>query len=263
MTPFGRHLDKSVKQLTQLAVAEALADSGAKAGDVEVAFFGNTVQGFMEGQLYIPGQIALLPLGFEGVPIHNVENACATASTAFHLAVSQLRAGMVDIALAVGVEKMHSPDKVKMFSIFDAGWDLETVDENARKLIELGAGVEVPDGTTSTKPYSLFMDVYAGLGRQLMRNHGITQRQIAHASAKNHTHAVHNERAQYRIAMTTDEVLSAPPITYPMTLPMCAPISDGAAAAIICTRAGLARLGIGLERGSKGSGKRDAIGKLP
>ena len=95
------------------------------------------------------------------------------------------------------------------------------------------------------------MDVYAGLGRQLMRNHGITQRQIAHASAKNHTHAVHNERAQYRIAMTTDEVLSAPPITYPMTLPMCAPISDGAAAAIICTRAGLARLGIGLERAVK------------
>lgn len=251
MTPFGRHMDKSVKQLTEAAVTDALSDAGANPGQVDVAFFGNTVQGYMEGQLYIPGQIALLPLGFGGVPVHNIENACATASTAFHLAVSQLRASMADVALAVGVEKMYSTDKAKMFSIFDSGWDLETVDKNAKTLIELGHGVEVPEGTTSEKPYSLFMDVYAGLGRQLMREHGVTQRQIAHASAKNHTHAVHNDRAQYRIAMTTDEVLVAPPITYPMTLPMCAPISDGAAAAILCTKAGLARIGIGLDRAVK------------
>lgn len=248
MTPFGRHLDKTVKQLTQTAVSDALADAGAKAGEVEVAFFGNTVQGFMEGQLYIPGQIALLPLGFDGIPVHNVENACATASTAFHLAVTQLRAGMGDVALAVGTEKMYSTDKTKMFSVFDSGWDLETVDANFSKLVALGEGVEVPDGTTSERPYSLFMDVYAGLGRQMMRRFGITQRQIAHVSAKNHTHAVHNERAQYRVAMTTDEVMAAPPITYPFTLPMCAPISDGAAAAILCTRKGLERLGIGTER---------------
>lgn len=248
MTPFGRHMDKSVKQLTAWAVGDALADCGAKAEQMDVAFFGNTVQGYMQGQLYIPGQIALVPLGLGGVPIHNVENACATASTAFHLAVAQLRAGMADVALAVGVEKMYSADKAKMFSIFDSGWDLETVETNAEKMIRLGDGVPVPEGTTSDKPYSLFMDVYAGLGRQLMRVHGVTQRQIAHASAKNHTHSVHNERAQYRVPMTTDEVLAAPPITYPFTLPMCAPISDGAAAAVICNRAGLDRLGIGTER---------------
>jgi acetyl-CoA acetyltransferase len=248
MTAFGRHLDKSVKQLTHLAVRDALADANCGAHDVDVAFFGNAVQGYMQGQLFIRGQIALLPLGFDGVPIHNVENACATASTAFHLAVSQLRAGLADVALAVGVEKMYTTDKAKMFSVFDSGWDLETVEENSRRMIALGQDVAVPAGSQSPKPYSLFMDVYAGLGRQLMREHGITQRQVAAVSAKNHTHAVHNERAQYRMAMTVDEVLAAPPIIYPFTLPMCAPISDGAAAAVLCNREGLRKLGLSPSR---------------
>lgn len=248
MTPFGRHLDKSVKQLTAWAVGDALSDAGCTAENVDVAFFGNSVQGYMQGQLFIPGQIALLPLGFVGIPIHNVENACATGSTAFHLAVAQLRAGMADVAIAVGVEKMYSKDKAKMFALFDSGWDLETVDENARRMLALGEGVEVPPGTTSDKPYSLFMDVYAGLGRQLMREHGITQRQIAAVAAKNHNHSVRNERAQYRSPMSIEDVLGAAPITYPFTVPMCAPISDGAAATIVCTRAGLARLGLSERR---------------
>jgi acetyl-CoA acyltransferase len=248
MTHFGRHLDKSVKQLSEWAVRDALADAGCTPQAVDVAFFGNSVQGYMQGQLYIRGQIALLPLGFGGVPVHNVENACATASTAFHLAVTQLRAGSADVALAVGVEKMYSTDKAKMFSAFDSGWDIETVEDNKRRLIALGDGVAVPEGTTSPKPYSVFMDVYAGLGRQVMRTYGVTQRQIAAVAAKNHGHSVHNERAQYRNAMTIDEVLNAPPITYPFTVPMCSPISDGAAAAIMCNREGLKKLGVPAKR---------------
>ncbi len=248
MTPFGRHLDKSLKHLTAMAVGDALRDAGCAARDVQAAFFGNSVQGYMQGQLFIRGQVALLPLGLEGIPIHNVENACATASTAFHLAVCQLRAGMADVVLAVGVDKMYSGDKAKMFSVFDSGWDIETVEQNTRTLVALGEGVEVPPGTTSQKPYSVFMDVYAAFGRQLMRRFGVTQRQIAAVAAKNHTHAVHNERAQYRMAMDVEEVLKAPPITFPITLPMCAPISDGAAAAVICTGAGLRRLGLSMSR---------------
>lgn len=248
MTPFGRHLDKSVKQLTEMAVCDALADAQCQPRSVDVAFFGNSVQGYMQGQLFIRGEIALLPLGFDGVPVHNVENACATASTAFHLAVSQLRAGIADVALSIGVEKMYSTDKAKMFSIFDSGWDLETVEENARQMVALGEGLTVPPGTTSDKPYSIMMDVYAGLARQLMKKHGITQRQIAAVAAKNHTHSVHNERSQYRNPMTVEEVLNAPPITYPFTLPMCSPISDGAAAAILCNREGLKKLGISEKR---------------
>jgi acetyl-CoA acyltransferase len=242
MTPFGRHLDKTIKDLTRMAVAEAVLDAGCKREDVEVAFFGNTVQGLMQGQLFVRGQVALLPEGFEGIPIHNVENACATASTAFHLAVAHLRAGMADVALAVGAEKMYSTDKARMLSVFDSGWDIETVKENSDLLLSLGDGVEVPPGTTSDRPYSVFMDVYAAFGRQLMSRYGLTQRQIAAVAAKNHRHSVHNERAQYRNSMSIDEVLAALPITYPLTLPMCAPISDGAAAVILCTEHGRKRI---------------------
>jgi acetyl-CoA acyltransferase len=248
MTPFGRHLDKSVKQLAGQAVTDALSDATCTTDDVQVVYFGNSVQGFMEGQVFIRGQVALLPQGFDGVPIHNVENACATASTAFHLAVLHLRSGEADVALAVGVEKMYSTDKAKMFSVFDSGWDIETVEANTAKLVALGAGVEAPPGTTSERPYSVFMDIYAAFGRQLMRRYGITQRQIAAVAAKNHTHSVHNERAQYRKPMTIEEVLGASPITYPLTLPMCAPISDGAAAAVLCTKAGIKRLGLDTSR---------------
>ena len=119
---------------------------------------------------------------------------------------------------------------------------MQTAQANQARLIELGHGIEPPPGTMSTKPYSVFMDVYAAFCRDHMRRHGTTQRQIAAVAAKNHTHSVHNPLSQYRQAYTVEEVLAAPPIAYPLTLPMCAPVSDGAAAALLCTDAGLQRL---------------------
>jgi acetyl-CoA acetyltransferase len=77
-----------------------------------------------------------------------------------------------------------------------------------------------------------------------MKRFGTTQRQLAVVAAKNHAHSVHNALSQYRNSYTADEVLAAPPITYPLTLPMCSPISDGSAAAIVCTAAGLKRWNI-------------------
>jgi len=251
MTLFGRHLDKTIKQLTAAAVKDALEDAGCARERIGAAFFGNTVQGFMGGQQFIRGQVALAPLGLQGIPVFNLENACATGSSAFNLAVNYLRAESTDVAIAVASEKMYSTDKAKMFSVFDSGWDIDTPEENERTLLAMGQGVEVPAGTTSTKPYSRFMDIYAAYGRQLMRNSGVTQRQIAIVAAKNHAHAVHNERAQYRQAMTPEEVLAAPPITYPLTLPMCAPVSDGAAAVILCTGEALARHGFNRQRAVK------------
>ena len=106
----------------------------------------------------------------------------------------------------------------------------------------MGHGIEPPEGSTSKAPYSLFMDIYAAFGRFHMREFGTTQRQFAAVAAKNHGHSAHNPLAQYRNTYTIDEILAAPPITYPLTLPMCAPISDGAAAAIVCSEAALARL---------------------
>jgi len=243
MTHFGRHLDLTEKQLTAQAVENALRDAGCERGRVGAAFYGNCSQGYMHGQHFIRGQVALLPLGLQGIPVTNVENACATGSTAFHMAVSYVRAGGADVALAVGTEKMYSTDRAKMFGVFDSGWDIELTEQTRAAFAAMGAGVEVPPGSTSTKPYSPFMDVYAGFARGYMRRFGITQHQLAVIAAKNHVHSVHNPRAQFRAAMTADEVLAAPPITYPLTLPMCSPISDGSAAALVCSAEALSRHG--------------------
>lgn len=248
MTAFGKLADINIKQLTRQAVAGALADSGLMTRDIEGAFFSNAVQGHMEGQHLIRGQIALREIGMQGVPVVNVENACAGASSAFNLAVNFLRAGAGDVALVVGAEKMYSDDRVRMFGAFDSAWDVSSADRIRQQLVMMGEGVEVPPGTTSSSPYSVFMDVYAAFARQHMRTFGTTQRQIAAVAAKNHDHSVHNPFAQYRRSFTVDEVLAAAPITYPLTVPMCAPISDGAAAVILCTEAAVKRHGLDRNR---------------
>jgi acetyl-CoA acetyltransferase len=148
---------------------------------------------------------------------------------------------MGEVALAVGVEKMYSTDRARMFSAFDSGWDVETAEKNREQLMALGQGVEVPEGTTSPRPYSAMMDVYAAWARFHMHTFGTTREQIAAVAAKNHAHSVHNPHSQYRTAYSVEDVLSAPPITYPLTLPMCAPISDGAAAAILVRESALKR----------------------
>lgn len=242
MTKFGRHLDLSYKELAKNSIEQALTDAGADKADVKQAYFASCVIGFMHDQHMIPGHVTLRSMGFEGIPIFNLEGACASATSALHLAANAIKSGSCDIAIAVGTEKMNSPDKAKMFSAFDSAWDVETVGDNRDILLEMGAGVECPEGSQSTKPYSMFMDVYAAFSRHHMKTFGTTQRQIAAVSAKNHQHSVHNPLSQYQVAYTIEEVLAAPPITYPLTLPMCAPISDGAAAAVLCNAEGLKRL---------------------
>lgn len=137
---------------------------------------------------------------------------------------------------------MINEDKAKMFAAFDSAWDVSTVADNRDTLLAMGAGFECPEGSQSPKPYSMFMDVYAAFSRHHINTFGTTQRQIAAVCAKNHTHSVHNPLAQYQRPYTIEEVLAAPPITYPLTLPMCAPISDGAAATVLCNAEGLKRL---------------------
>jgi acetyl-CoA acetyltransferase len=241
MTPFGKLLDRSVKDLTREAVTAALVDADGTIADLEAVQFSNACQGHMQGQELIRGEIALRSMGIEGIPVTNVENACASASTAVHGAVQFLRAGMGEVALAVGVEKMYSTDRARMFSAFDSGWDVETAEKNRERLMALAQGVEVPEGTTSPRPYSAMMDVYAAWARFHMRTFGTTREQIATVAAKNHAHSIHNPYSQYRTAYSVEDVLNAPPITYPLTLPMCAPISDGAAAAILMRESALKR----------------------
>jgi acetyl-CoA acetyltransferase len=234
MTPFGKYLDRSIKQMTEAAVGQALTDGGAAIGDIETAYFANAAQSILEGQATIPGEIALRTMGFEGIPITNVENACASASTALDMAATWLKAGRGGVALAVGAEKMFSEDRELMFRVFDSGWDVHNVEAAMARLLELGAGVDDPEGDEDTGQRSIFMDVYAALAKFHMKTLGTTQEQIAAVAAKNHDHSQHNPLSQYREPMTLDEVLTARKISWPLTLPMCSPISDGAAAAVLC-----------------------------
>ncbi len=242
MTQFGRHLDRSLHSLGQEALDAVLRDAGAGVADIGQVFYSGVTQGPLQGQTAVPGQILLNKLGFSGVPMWNIENACASGTSAFQLAVQTLHAGTCDIALAFGAEKMNIEDKQRAIAMFSGGWDVTTAAENEALLLALGEGVEVPPGSESTRPYSKFMAIYAAMCRFWMKNFGTTQRQIAAVSSKNHMHSVHNPLSQYRQAFTIEEVLAAPPITYPLTMPMCAPITDGAAAVIVCNEAGLKKL---------------------
>ena len=243
MTVFGRHLERTLDDLAGEALSSALKDASCETSDLGAAYYAGMTNGPLQGQISIPGQVVFSKIGIEGIPIYNIENACASGSSAFNLAVQSLRAGTTDVALALGAEKMNIPDKMKAFAIFEGGWDVSRAEENYQTLVKMGEGIEVPPGTTSDKPFSKFMEIYAAMCRLHMKTYGTTQRQIAAVSAKNHTHSVHNPFSQFRKPFTIEEILAAPPITYPITLPMCAPLSDGAAAAIVCTEEGLARIG--------------------
>lgn len=244
MTPFGKFFEKSVKDLTREAVDAALRDAGTDRSALDCAFFANASQAAMEGQFMIPGEVALRSMGIAEIPVTNVENACASASTAFHLAYAHVKAGLADVALAIGAEKMYDRDKAKSFAVFNGAWDVHDVDRIVAGLSRLGDGVEPPPGRdVDAGQRSVFMDVYAALAKFHMKTFGLTERQLAAVAAKNHFHSTMNPLSQYRNDMTVDEVLSARMIAWPLTLPMCAPISDGAAAAILCSADAVKRFG--------------------
>ncbi len=243
MTPFGKFPDLSVKDLAVQASTGALDDAGTDIGGIGAIYFGNTSQGALEGQFMVRGEMALRRMGLNGIPVVNVENACATASTAFHQAVNHVRAGVSDVALAVGAEKMYFDDKEKVFSIFDGAWDVHNREGTYNLLRDLTADCVLPDEALSAQvnQKSLFMDVYAFLSRYHMDKFGTSQRQMAAVASKNHFHASLNPLSQFRNDMSIDDVLSARLISWPLTLPMCAPISDGAAAAVVCSKEALSR----------------------
>jgi acetyl-CoA acyltransferase len=244
MTRFAKQPDLSLKQLVAAAVGDALADAGLAAADIQAAFFSNTVQGALEGQLMVRGQIALRPLGIEGVPVFNVENACASASSAFALAVNHIKAGAADIVLAVGADKMVVPDRAKMFGIFDGAWDVHDTEAGRERLLAMAGDVPTPEGVEELPQRSFFMDVYAAWAKAHMAAFGTTQAQIAAVAAKNQSNGALNPLAQYQRAMSVADVLAAQTVAWPLTLPMCAPISDGAAAAILVSERKCRELGL-------------------
>ena len=116
MTRFAKQPDRTLKDLTAEAVTGALKDAGRTAVDVQAAYVGNAVAGTITGQEMVLGQVVLRPLGIGEIPIMNVENACASASTAFHLGWQAVATGVHDVVLAVAVEKMTHLDKARSFA---------------------------------------------------------------------------------------------------------------------------------------------------
>lgn len=232
MTPFGRHLEKSHEELTQMAVRLALADAGIEGNKIDMAVYANVIQGFFAGEMSIPGEYALRPLGISGVRGFHVEQACASSTVGLHLAIDHVRMGIAEMALVVGAEKLYSDDRAKRFAVFQQPRDLVEARDFIAKTAHLLQ--PVPLGKESESP-NVLMEAYAAQARLHMATYGTTQAQIAAVAAKDHTHSQWNPLSQYREAMSEEHILAAPQVAWPLTNPMCAPISDGAAAAIVCS----------------------------
>ncbi len=224
MTRFEKS-GRSLKELVAEAATQALADASATPGDVHAAYVGNAVAGLLTGQEMIRGQVLLRGLGIEAIPIFNVENACASAATAFHLGWQAVATGMQDVVLCVGAEKLtHTDPSVGLDAIGTA------VDVEARA--ELAAEFGAEPGATRR---SFFMDIYAALTRDYMARSGAEPEHFAEVVVKNQHNGKLNPRAQYGAELTVDAVLAAREILSPLTLLMCSPISDGAAAVVLAS----------------------------
>lgn len=246
MIRFDKHPDKGIKQMTAEALEDLRRDTGFDNSVVEAVWFSNSGWGLSEYQHCIRGQVALAPVGLQGLPITNVENACASGSTAIHGAWTAVTAGLYDVVLAVGTEKVWFPqDKAKMFEGFMSGTDVEfsrTMIEIFRADAKKKAAESGAAGREKKGGHSGFMDIYAMGARMHMQRYGTTQRQLAVIASKNRRHGSLNPLAQFQQEMSVDEVLEDAVVSYPLTRAMCAPIGDGSAAALICSERGLAKL---------------------
>ncbi len=245
MTRFGKHLDRTLKGLAGEAISEALADAGLEGSAIQAAWMGNAAGGVVQGQEMISGQVALRELGIGRIPVVNVENACATSSTAFNQACAMVTLGAYDVVLVCGFEKLFHADKQRSFAAFDGAVDTENPEGvmGALRTLAAKAGEEV-DVVNAGKTRSVFMDIYSLLTIAHMKAFGTTREQIAAVAAKNAFHGSLNPRAQFQTPMSVEEVLAAREIVYPLTLPMCSPIGDGAAALVIVSERKSRQLGM-------------------
>jgi len=238
MIRFNKYPDRGVRDMAHEATALALKDAGLKKKDLESVFFANTFWGMFKRQHSIRGQVICRSMGIEAIPVTNIENACAGASTALHLACTGIKAGMYDVALALGSEKITHEDKMKSLSAYASCMDVANFNQHLAMMEELNNSfsLEIPEGQTPPgQGRSVFMDAYAMGARWHMSKYGSTREQLAAICAKNHFHGSLNPMAQYQQDMTVDQVLADHPVAYPLTRSMCAPVGDGASAAIVCS----------------------------
>ena len=235
-TPFRRWPDKSFKDLTRECYLGALKDAGLESGaQIASAWFGNCLMHYW-GQPMIRGNVCFTPLVRDGLfpdraPITNVEGGCATGSLALLGAFKDVKSGGAELALAVGVEKLFDPTgPEKILPYFSNGIDQLDPSEWEAHYREVGQYVGKPFDPAPDR--TIAMDTYAMQALLHMKRFGSTVEQIAYACAKNHRNGALNPNAQYRFPMTVEQVLADRPISHPLTRAMCAPIGDGAAAAL-------------------------------
>ena len=208
MTPFGRHTERTGRDLFAEATARAFTDAGVERGAVEEVFFGNFMGEFAETQGH-QGPLAAEVAGVQA-PATRLDSACASSGAAVRYGVERIRAG-ADVVLVGGAERMNN--------LSTAG-TTEALAAAADALWEIRAGLTFPGA------YSLMANRY-------FERFGGDREDLAHISVKNHANAVENDLAQYQRTLTVEEVLNATSISSPFGLYDCSPISDGASAAVL------------------------------
>jgi len=238
MTRFGKWLDKSLKEIGREAVDAAMKEAGVDKPQIEAAIVGNATAGLITGQEMIRGQVILRDMGFGDIPIINTENACASSSTAFHLAWLYVASGMYDCVLALGVEKLYHEDKRRSFQAIGAAVDVQAIQDLIKQTAARGRaeGDKAKEsGGGAGESRSMFMDFYAAGAREHMKRYGSTPMQFAKIAVKSHKNASLNPYAQYREQYTVEDILNSPLVAEPLTRLMCSPIGDGAAALVLCS----------------------------
>jgi acetyl-CoA acyltransferase len=212
----GQFNDKPLKDIAYPAVWNALADAGVKPADLDVAYVGNSLGGLLTGQEGIRGQVLLQHSGITGIPIINVENACASAATALRGAWLEVASGAADVALALGAEKMFVGDSARSIGALAAVSELD--------LSQMGMQF-----TTS---YAIHPKINL---KARMEEYGWTIEDFAKPAVKNSANGALNPLAQHRRALNIEQVVQSRVVVDPLTLYMCSSISDGAAAAVVCS----------------------------
>ena len=214
--PFGRFADTSLKALAATAALGALDDAGITVRDVDAAICANAYAGLLNGQESIRGETWLRGIGLGGAPVMNVENACASGSTAFHLACMAVASGQYASVLVVGAEKMF---------VGDTGRTLGALANSADTEVMGNIGLQ-------------FSAVDAIRVREMMAEENVGADAFDWVTVKNHDHAASNAIAQYRKPLTMEQVRASRMIADPIRLLMCSAISDGAAAVVVSSRPG-------------------------
>lgn len=218
-TAFGAFPDRDLKSLAKEAIQAALADAEILPIDVEAFYLGNFAGPSFIGQNHLAPYVAVAA-EIEGVPCTRFEAACASSGSAFFHAVSAVAAGLYDTVLVAGVEVMTSQSTPRVTEILAAAGDVRG---------EGAAGATFPA-------------LFAMIARRHMFQYGTTREQLAAVAVKNHANGAKNPLAHMKKIITLEQALAGKPIAEPLTVYDCSLISDGAAAVVITSGKGKARV---------------------